>query len=72
MTAETWNSGKREVAIAMQQHSEHVSAAMNQHATTEELPEVFSVWSTPKLYSKDEQEKLVRRSESAVSVVSCK
>jgi hypothetical protein len=51
---------REEAAIAMQQHSEHVSAAMNQHATTEELLEVvFSVWSTPRLYSEDEQEKLV-------------
>jgi hypothetical protein len=41
---------QEEAAIAMQQHSEHVSAAMNQHTTTEELLEaVFSVWSMLRL-----------------------
>jgi hypothetical protein len=34
------------VAVAMQQHSNHVSAATNQDATMAELSEaVFSVWS---------------------------
>jgi hypothetical protein len=51
---------KEEVAIATQSCGKHISAAINQHATTDELLEaVFSVWFVPRLYSKDQQEKLV-------------
>jgi hypothetical protein len=49
-----------QVAVARQQHGNHVSTAMNKHATTEELLEaVFFVWSVLMLYSKDQQVKLV-------------
>jgi hypothetical protein len=53
----------------MQWHSRQVSAAKNQHATTEELLEaVFSVWPVLSLYSEDQQKKLVScRLESVVS-----
>jgi hypothetical protein len=36
-----------DVAITGQQRSKHVSSATNQHATTELLEAVFSVWSMP-------------------------
>jgi hypothetical protein len=40
-----------EVATARQRHDKHVSTAMNQQATTEELLEaVFSVWSSLRLH----------------------
>jgi hypothetical protein len=51
-----------EVAIAKQWHGKHVSTAVNQHATIEELLEaVFSMQSVPRLYSEDQWEKLVSR-----------
>jgi hypothetical protein len=58
-----------EAVIARLRHGKHASAATNQHATIEELLQtVFSVWSTQRLYSKEQRRKLVsRRSESAVS-----
>jgi hypothetical protein len=60
---------KQEAAIASQQHIKHVPAAVNQHATIEELLEVvFPVWSVLRLCSQDQQEKLDSwRSELAVS-----
>jgi hypothetical protein len=43
---------QEQVAGARQWHGKHVSAAMNNHATIEELLEVvFSIWSMPRLYS---------------------
>jgi hypothetical protein len=40
------------VATARHQCGKHISAAMNQHATIEELLEsLFSVWSMPRLYN---------------------
>jgi hypothetical protein len=59
---------QEEVAIATQWHDKHVSTAMNQQATIEELLEVvFSVWSALRLYGEDQQQKLVSwRSELAV------
>jgi hypothetical protein len=40
-----------ETAIAGQHHGKHMSAAMDTHATVEELLEaVFSVWSMPRLH----------------------
>jgi truncated hemoglobin YjbI len=61
--------GQVEAAIARHRRCEHVFAVKNQHTKTEEILEaVFSVWSAPRLYSKDQREKLVsRRLESAVS-----
>jgi hypothetical protein len=54
--AESQNSGMSELVIARQRHSKHVSAAMNQYATTKEMLEVvFSVWSAPRLYNEDQQ-----------------
>jgi hypothetical protein len=42
---------QEEAAIARQRQGKHVSAAMNQHTTIEELLKVvFSVWSAPRLY----------------------
>jgi hypothetical protein len=50
---------EQEVAIAGQWHGKYNSTSTNQHATTEEpLETVFSVWSTLRLYSEDQQEKL--------------
>jgi hypothetical protein len=47
---------QEEVATATQWHGKHVSTAMNQKATIEELLEVvFSVWSALRLYSEDQQ-----------------
>jgi tellurite resistance protein len=42
------------VVGARQQHGKHVSVATNKHAAIEELLEVvFSIWSSPRLYSMD-------------------
>jgi hypothetical protein len=50
MMAESQNSGTKEAVIAKQWCGKHISAAVNQRATVEELLEaVFSVWSTPRL-----------------------
>jgi hypothetical protein len=59
---------QEEAAIATQWHGKHVSTAMNLQATIKELLEVvFSVWSALRLYSEDQQQKLVsRRSELAL------
>jgi hypothetical protein len=60
---------EEEAAIARQQDSKHVSAAMNQDATTEELLEVvYSVQSVLRLYNEDQWKKLFsQRFESVVS-----
>jgi hypothetical protein len=43
-----------ETAISRQWPSKHAPVATDIHATMEELQEVvFSVWSMPKLYNKD-------------------
>jgi hypothetical protein len=48
-----------ETASARQRFNKHVSAATDMHATIGELLETMSsMWSSPKLYSKDEQGKL--------------
>jgi hypothetical protein len=45
------------VTVARQQLSKCISAAMNQHATIEELLEVvFSMQSLPRLYNEDQQQ----------------
>jgi hypothetical protein len=52
MMAESQTSLTRKATIARQGHDKHVSIAINQHATMEELLEVvFSVWSMLRLYS---------------------
>jgi hypothetical protein len=60
---------QEKAATATQQWGKHVSAAMNQHAATEELlATAFSVWLLPRVHSKDQWEKLVsQRSESVVN-----
>jgi hypothetical protein len=51
---------QEESAIARQRRGKHVSTATNQHVIIEELSEaVFSVWSSPILYSEDQREKLL-------------
>jgi hypothetical protein len=46
-----------EADIATQRRGKHSPAAMNQHATTQEMLEaLFSVWSTPTLYIEDQLE----------------
>jgi hypothetical protein len=48
---------ENEVVVARQCHSKHVSAATNQHTTTEEWLEVaFSMWYALKLYSEEKWE----------------
>jgi hypothetical protein len=61
---------QEDAAIARQQRRKQVSAATNRHATIEELLEVvFSLWCMQRLYSEDQQEKLVsRRSGSVVCI----
>jgi hypothetical protein len=60
MMAESWNgAAKKEAAVAMQLRGKHISAATNQHATTEELLEVVStMWSMPRLYNEEQRGKL--------------
>jgi hypothetical protein len=41
----------RAASVAMQLWGKHISAAVNQHATLEEV--VFSVWADPRLYKED-------------------
>jgi hypothetical protein len=49
-----------ETAVARQRLDKHLAAALDMHATIEELLEaLFSVWFVPKLYSESHQEKLV-------------
>jgi hypothetical protein len=36
MTGESWNNGKKEVAVAIQQHGKYVPMATNERATVEE------------------------------------
>jgi hypothetical protein len=52
---------------ARQRHGEHMSAAASKHTGIERLLEVMfsSVWSMPRLYTKDEWEKLVVSQSSA-------
>jgi hypothetical protein len=51
---------EEQAAVDRKRHGNHVSVAMNKRAKTEELLEAVSfVWSVPRLYSKDQQEKLV-------------
>jgi hypothetical protein len=51
-----------DAAIAMQRCGKHISAAVNEYATVEELLEaVFSMQSVPRLYRKNQQEMLVRK-----------
>jgi hypothetical protein len=48
--------------------SKHISAAMNQHATIEEMLEVeLCTWPMIRLYSEDQWEKLARKSEASQS-----
>jgi hypothetical protein len=49
-----------EMAFARQQLDKHMSTVTDTHAAVEELLEImFSVWSLPRLYREDTQEKLV-------------
>jgi hypothetical protein len=51
---------QEEKAISRRRRGKHFPAAMNQHAKIEKLLEaVFSVWSSPSLYSDDQREKLI-------------
>jgi hypothetical protein len=50
--SESWNNGKKEIAIAKQQRSKHIPTTINKYAITEELLEaVFSIQSMTRLYS---------------------
>jgi hypothetical protein len=63
--AENRDSGTEDSVIARQWHSRHVSAATNQDVEIVDLLEVvFSVGSMLRLYSEDQQKKLVSWSSS--------
>jgi hypothetical protein len=58
MTAERENSGARRNGIAGHWLGKHLFTSTNAQATTEELlEEKFSMWSIPRLYNKDKQDK---------------
>jgi hypothetical protein len=55
---------RTDVAIARQQHGEHMYEEMNKHITIVDV--VFSMWSTPRLYNEDQLENTEYASKGSV------